>query len=86
MSCAVERMYLELGENWTCWQTALWPSARVFMHWPLAVSHIRLWGGLGRTEEVEEGWTAHKTVEGTGYDESRIAVEVDGGDIVEVGV
>lgn len=42
-SCAVERMYLELGENWTCWQIAVGvDSESVLRHWDVDTDQIRL--------------------------------------------
>ena len=42
-SCAVERMYLEFGENWTCWQIAVGEdSERVLRHWDVDTDQIRL--------------------------------------------
>lgn len=39
----MERMYLELGENWTCWQSAFGAdSERVFRHWDVDTDQIRL--------------------------------------------
>ena len=44
-SCAVERMYLELGENWTCWQIAVGvDSESVLRHWDVDTDQIRLGG------------------------------------------
>ena len=46
-SCAVERMYLELGENWTCWHIAVGvDSESVLRHWDVDTDQIRLRGAI----------------------------------------